>query len=411
MHMPPDVGRDFILMADAAPDEQARLLLKQLDPDNWPISIDQLPEGTALVGGALRDALLGRHNPHPDLDLVVRSDALRHSARLAKIFGGKHVVLDEQRDIARLVLNGWTIDVARQEGDGLEDDLWRRDYSINAIALPLQPMASLCDPTGGLGDLKQGRLRAVREQNLIDDPLRLLRGLRFLAEIPLILDAQTGEWIQRHHKALGKSAPERILAELQRLVKGPHAEQALQLLERWPLLQPWATTSQTVATHDTTLLDASEKAVALPLARLTNLISDDGLKRLKASKMLQQRCARLRHWVLQANQQPEALSEQKRLQLHLELEVDLAALILGLPKELQQQWLKRWRDPNDPLFHPTMPLDGGSLQKELGLSAGPTMGKVLAQLRLEQAFGRIQTRDEALKTAHRLYAEIEAVCD
>jgi tRNA nucleotidyltransferase (CCA-adding enzyme) len=342
---------------------------------------------------------------------VVRSDALRHSARLAKIFGGKHVVLDEQRDIARLVLNGWTIDVARQEGDGLEDDLWRRDYSINAIALPLQPMASLCDPTGGLGDLKQGRLRAVREQNLIDDPLRLLRGLRFLAEIPLILDAQTGEWIQRHHKALGKSAPERILAELQRLVKGPHAEQALQLLERWPLLQPWATTSQTVATHDTTLLDASEKAVALPLARLTNLISDDGLKRLKASKMLQQRCARLRHWVLQANQQPEALSEQKRLQLHLELEVDLAALILGLPKELQQQWLKRWRDPNDPLFHPTMPLDGGSLQKELGLSAGPTMGKVLAQLRLEQAFGRIQTRDEALKTAHRLCAEIEAVCD
>ena len=52
MHMPPDVGRDFILMADAAPDEQARLLLKQLDPDNWPISIDELPEGTALVVGA-----------------------------------------------------------------------------------------------------------------------------------------------------------------------------------------------------------------------------------------------------------------------------------------------------------------------------------------------------------------------
>ena len=147
------------------------------------------------------------------------------------------------------------------------------------------------------------------------------------------------------------------------------------------------------------------------MARLTNLISDDGLKRLKASKLLQQRCARLRYWSLHAKQQPEALPEQERLQLHLELEADLAAFILGLPNGLQQQWLKRWRDPNDPLFHPTMPLDGGSLQKELGLSAGPTMGKVLAQLRLEQAFGRIQTRDEALKTAHRLCAEIEAVCD
>ena len=411
MHMPPNVDRDSILMADAAPDEQARLLLKQLDPDAWPISIDQLPEGTALVGGAVRDAFLGRHNPHPDLDLVVRSDALRHSARLAKTFGGKHVVLDEQRDIARLVINGWTIDVARQEGDGLEDDLRRRDYSLNALALPLQPLAPLCDPTGGLDDLKHGRLRAVREQNLLDDPLRLLRGLRFLAEIPLVLDAKTGEWIQRHRQALVVSAPERILAELQRLVKGPHADQALHLLEQWPLLQPWATTSQTVASYDTTLLNAEEATIALPLARLTKLISDDGLKRLKASKMLQQRCARLRHWGLQAKQQPEALPEQERLQLHLELEGDLAALILDLPKELQPQWLKRWRDPNDPLFHPTMPLDGGSLQKELGLSAGPTMGKVLAQLRLERAFGRIQTRDEALKTAHRLCAEIEAVCD
>ena len=171
--------------------------------------------------GAVRDAFLGRHNPNPDLDLVVRSDALRHYARLAKTFGGKHVVLDEQRDIARLVINGWTIDLARQEGDGLEDDLWRRDYSLNALALPLQPLAPLCDPTGGLDDLKHGCLRAVREQNLLDDPLRLLRGLRFLAEIPLVLDAQTGEWIQRHRQALVVSAPERILAELQRLVKGP----------------------------------------------------------------------------------------------------------------------------------------------------------------------------------------------
>ena len=398
-------------MANAVPHEQAQLLLKQINPESWPICIDQLPEGTALVGGAVRDAFLGRHSQHPDLDLVVPSDALRHTARLAKTFGGKRVVLDEQRDIARLVLNGWTIDVARQEGDCLEEDLWRRDYSLNAIALPLQPIAHLCDPTGGLEDLKQRRLRAVSEQNLIDDPLRLLRGLRFLAEIPLMLDAQTGEWIQRHHQALVESAPERILAELQRLVKGPHADQALQYLEHWPLLQPWATTSHAVATHDTTLLNATEEAVALPLARLTNLISDDGLKRLKASKLLQQRCARLRHWSLHMKQQPEALPEQERLQLHLELEADLAALILGLPNGLQQQWLKRWRDPNDPLFHPTMPLDGGSLQKELGLSAGPTMGKVLAQLRLEQAFGRIQTRDEALKTAHRLSAEIEAVCD
>ena len=188
MHMPPDVGRASILMANAAPHEQAQLLLKQINPQSWPICIDQLPEGTALVGGAVRDAFLGRQSQHPDLDLVVPSDALRHTARLAKTFGGKRVVLDEQRDIARLVLKGWTIDLARQEGYCLEEDLWRRDYSLNAIAIPLRPLAPLCDPTGGIDDLKRGRLRAVREQNLIDDPLRLLRGLRLLAEIPLVLD-------------------------------------------------------------------------------------------------------------------------------------------------------------------------------------------------------------------------------
>ena len=398
-------------MADAASNERAELLLNQLKPDTWPIAIDALPQGTALVGGAVRDALIGRRKERPDLDFVVQTDALKHTARLAQTFGGTCVVLDDKRDMARLVLKGWTIDLARQDGSCLEEDLWRRDYRLNAIALPLKPIGPLCDPTGGLEDLKQGRLCAVCEQNLIEDPLRLLRGLRLLAEIPLVLDAETETWIKWHRQALVKSAPERILAELQRLVRGPYAVRALQHLEQLALIEPWGSTSPMPSEHDPTLLDAAEEAVALPLARLTSLISDVGLKRLRASKMLQQRCAQLRHWSLQAKQQPEALPEQERLQLHLELEADLAALILGLPKPLQRQWLKRWRDPSDPLFHPSMPLDGTTLQKELGLAAGPKMGRVLAQLRLEQAFGRIHNRDEALQTAHRLCAEIEAVCD
>ena len=137
------------------------------------------------MGGAVRDALLHRLNERPDLDLVVPSDALDLCRTLAASCGGSSVVLDAERDMARLVLNGWTIDFARREGQSLDDDLRRRDYTINAIALPLGPHGALVDPTGGVNDLQNRRLRAVCESNLTNDPLRLLRGVRLMAELPL----------------------------------------------------------------------------------------------------------------------------------------------------------------------------------------------------------------------------------
>ena len=97
--------------------------------------------------------------------------------------------------MARLVLGEWTIDFARQEGATLTEDLQRRDYRINAMALPLNPPGELLDPTGGCRDLEAGLLTAVQEQNLIEDPLRLLRGLRLMAEIPLTLEDCTATWI------------------------------------------------------------------------------------------------------------------------------------------------------------------------------------------------------------------------
>jgi len=148
-----------ILMANAAPHEQAQLLLKQINPESWPICIDQLPEGTALVGGAVRDAFLGRHSQHtPILILWCPAMLYAHTARLAKAFGGKRVVLDEQRDIGRLVLKGWTIDLARQEGHCLEDDLWRRDYSLNAIAPSTTPIGPPMRPDGGHRRSQEGTI-------------------------------------------------------------------------------------------------------------------------------------------------------------------------------------------------------------------------------------------------------------
>ena len=373
--------------------------------ESWPVPLPLLPEETALVGGAVRDALLNRLPARPDLDLVVRSGALDLAQQLNRKLGGSFIALDEARDIARLVLKGWTIDIATREGSSLEDDLWRRDYRLNAIALPLNPARELVDPTGGLEDLAEGQLSAVREENLRADPLRLLRGPRLLAQIPLTLEARTDEWIRSLRHRLKEAAPERILAEIQKLVAGPHSDEALEQLNRLELMAPWAAHQTLPTLNDAALFTAEEKQEALPLARLSGLISEQGLEQLRASRALQQRCRRLRHWLQAAGPQLEQLAEEDLLQLHLDLEPDLPALILQLNRAVQDTWLRRWRDREDPLFHPNFPLSGKTLMEVLAIPAGPVVGALLAHLRREAAFGRIRGQEQALQEARRWWAQ------
>jgi len=360
------------------------------------------------VGGAVRDALLDRLTDTPDLDLVVPGNALESTRQLAQKHRGACVVLDEARDMARLVLGGWTIDLARQEGATLEDDLSRRDYRLNAIALSFDGTPRLIDPTGGLEDLSSGRIVAVREANLQEDPLRLIRGLRLTAELGMTMNSQTLMMLRRNRSLLPKAAPERIQAELMRLTAAPDADRAIQTLLDLKLLKPWTTNmadqSPAATVRRADLLTDSERRQALPLARLTQLLPDEGLKELRFSRRQLQRCERLRHWIERSSSDQgdpclEQFSEQERLQLHKDLEKDLPALIVTWPKELQQSWLKRWRDPQDPLFHPRSPLDGNTLQKALSISPGPSLGALIQHLCLERAYGRVSTREQALNAA------------
>ena len=397
-------------MAQGSGDALLDQLRERLAPAQWPLPLARLPQGTALVGGAVRDGLLNRLQEQPDLDLVVPTEAIALTKALAQELHGTCVVLDAERSIARLVLGGWTVDIARQDGARIEDDLWRRDYRLNAIAVSLQPWGQLWDPTGGLSDLQQGCLTAVSEANLTDDPLRLLRGLRLMAEIPLTISSQTMGWIERHAARLPDAAPERILAELQRLVKGEHADAAIAALSSVPLLRPWAAGGQPPAPRNIAGLNPAEAAGAVPLARLTALVSDDGLTQLRASRALRQRCKRLRVWQERIGQAPESLPEADRLQLHEELEEDLPALALQLPMPEKEVWLHRWRDAEDPLFHPRAPIDGNGLLMALEIQPGPGLGQLLNHLKLERAFRRIHTPSEAVEEAKRfLTRESEAL--
>ena len=397
MHMHPTSEEDSILEGDAS--LMARQLMTRLQPQRWPIPLDRFPAGTVLVGGAVRDGLLNRLPEHPDLDMVVPADALGQVRKLSQEFGGACVVLDRDRDMARLVLGRWTIDLARQEGDDLTADLLRRDYRINAIGLTLTTEPKLLDPSGGIADLRAQRITAINERNLLDDPLRLLRALRLAAELSMTIDEATVEMIARHRHQLPKVAPERIQAELLKLVQAKNADQAIGLLNALQVIEPWSS-DKPQETLNTSALTTEEQQLALPLARLTQLLSDQGVKDLRFSRKHIQRCMRLRAWRDRDQQQStDSLTEQERLRLHQELEEDLPAFILSWPMERQKEWLKRWRDREDKLFHPSAPLDGRTLQAELGLRPGPRLGKLIDHLCLERAFGRIRNRDDAIQCA------------
>jgi len=242
------------------------------------------------------------------------------------------------------------------------------------------------DPHGGLHHLTQRRLVAIAESNLLEDPLRLLRGIRLANELGFQLDPTSEAWIQRHRQQLQTVAGERVLAELEKLAHSPAGEQGLLQCLHWGLLSPWQggepcrSLSQLNRTQAEAIgLSENDADLAVPLARLAAVLEAPGLKALRSSRKLQQRVERLRRWRSRlALQQPaeaaEALPEAERLQLHLELEHDLPALLLSWPCEAAQAWLRRWSDGGDPLFHPKPAIDGLTLQRQLGLKASPQLG-------------------------------------
>ena len=203
------ISKDTLLSID---------LFGELNPKDWPISIADLPPGSALVGGSVRDGLLKKLSQKPDLDFVIPINAIKYSENLSKKINATFVKLDEKRDIARLVVNGWTLDFARQVGNNLTDDLLRRDFRINAIALRMGKNPEIFDPTGGIDDLKSKKIVAISEKNLIDDPLRILRGFRLMCELNFEIDKKTKAFIKNNVDKLSDIAPERMKIEILKIV-------------------------------------------------------------------------------------------------------------------------------------------------------------------------------------------------
>lgn len=169
-----------------------------------------------IVGGYLRDLVIGRQSlRQPDYDFVVENGSAINLAReFSELVSGAFVLLDEQFDTARVVFSECQFDFAGCTGSGLQDDLKRRDFTVNALAWDPDQPERLIDIVGGLQDAEQKTIRLISESAATDDPLRILRAWRFAAALKFDIATETRAILSRYVDLLADVANERVSYEL-----------------------------------------------------------------------------------------------------------------------------------------------------------------------------------------------------
>ncbi len=187
-----------------------------------------------LVGGAIRDALLGL--PVKDLDFVVPGGSTELAQKVRKKLHGVGYSLDDERQTARVILNQGTekeivLDFACFVGNSLEEDLIQRDFTINAMAVKLDRDTTLIDVAGGEKDLQDRLLRTASAESMLMDPLRVLRGIRLGFAYELHMEPETKTLMQFAAKQLPRISGERIREEILKILACTSASEAYRVMD------------------------------------------------------------------------------------------------------------------------------------------------------------------------------------
>jgi tRNA nucleotidyltransferase (CCA-adding enzyme) len=413
----------------------------------FPFDFNDLPTPAYLVGGWVRDRLLNRQGKYLDLDFVLPEKAVETAQAIARKYKAGFVVLDAERQIARVVFKDGTADFAQQMGDSLQEDLGRRDFCMNAIALEchqleqnvFSPLAAenfidpfeqnilpptageYIDPFDGIGDLKAKRIRMVAPENLADDPLRILRGYRQSAQLGFEIESLTRQVLVKLAPCLKSVAAERVRTELGYLLSmanGNHRmldaiadhifddwlppqyldlqrfakiEDAIsQLLIKFPSLQSF---------FEKQLSGDRCALVIVKLAALTN--SAHALESLGLSRAEQRWLLGILRYLPQfINLLDHAsFTEQYKLfQPTLEFFPAIAALAMASNHDFERitPWLERWLNPEDAIAYPVALITGDDLRKDLGIPPSPKFGELLESIKIAQVEGRIHSKEEAI---------------
>lgn len=197
-----------------------------------------------IVGGVVRDALLGRTLALTDLDVIVARNANVVARRVADRLGWAYYPLDADRDVARLIFTAsktpLVCDVAAMRGGDLTTDLQTRDFTVNAMAMRWQRGAAgdLVDLAGGQADLAARQLRRVTPWGLAEDPVRLVRAVRLAVQLGFTIEVETHHQILRISDTVRLASPERLRDELWKLLGATAPDRAIELLAAYNLLRP-----------------------------------------------------------------------------------------------------------------------------------------------------------------------------
>jgi tRNA nucleotidyltransferase/poly(A) polymerase len=364
-----------------------------------------------LVGGAARDLLLGR--PVTDVDFAVSGDPYLLARDLESAGAGTALPLSESAPRVARVAARHAIDLAAIEGGGIQRDLARRDFTANAIAVGLAG-GDWIDPFGGISDLSRKRLRMLSEENLRDDPLRGLRAARFFATHGLTPDAETTAACERVAPHLSEAAPERIRVELEKLLAAPRAAPALDWAARTSLLGP-------------TLGVALDRRSAAAIVRrlpwdAPSIVASGPATRLRLRLALLAAGLRLDPAAAAAWLASRRFAKRAAHEIRLLLDLARAAGDAG-GADARWNWVRDAGPRADEALTLAALLDrrrarrsharraslaraarracrpprvsGGDLLAWLGLSPGPAVGVLLADLEVEALRGRVRSRREA----------------
>jgi tRNA nucleotidyltransferase (CCA-adding enzyme) len=345
--------------------------------------LDRVREAAAglrayLVGGAVRDLLLGR--PRADIDVAVEGDP----AELARRLGGE-LRSHDRFATAAVRVDGLEVDLARTRSEAyprpgalpevrpapLAEDLARRDFTVNAIAVPLAGEPSLIDPHRGLEDLRAGALRVLHARSFVDDPTRALRAARYAARYGFRLEPET----ERHVRAadLSTVSRERVDAELRKLAAEPEARRGFELLAAWGLLELGPGAGELIEAAGTVAASAPWAGVVAP---------DEATL-----------AAALGRGVGEAQQL--AAANPERPSEAVQLAAGRSAVVLALARALGAEWLDRylaeWRDQR-------LEIDGGDLLAA-GIAEGPAIGRGLGAALRAKLDGEIDGREAELRVA------------
>ena len=318
-----------------------------------------------VVGGAIRDELLGK--PILDLDVACREPKAAAVA-YGRRAGGAVFRLSGPHGAWRVAhRDGRTVDFTPL-ANGIEDDLAGRDFTINAIARPLDGGEEF-DPFSGRSDLEGRLIRAVGRDVFRNDPLRLLRAVRLADQLGFRIEPETEGLVRRDAQLAGRPAGERILGELAQL-----SAPAYRRLGELGLLEPLGGS-----------LDRLVRVEGAETRLLLVAVFGAALERLPISNELRRYARTLLNAELPLDLSPRAIHRFRRATEPWA--TDAARLHGGSDELLQTIAAAREANPAGPLLR----------GDELGVPPGPEIGRLLALVEEERAAGTISTRDEALE--------------